>query len=417
MPLVFKNYGGTENKWSSLITSVNVGAAAPVVFEFWSIDSVRGDARSCRQGCIITRYTQPGGQVTLNLGDEADPDIGFLGDGTFLVNVTGGGGQANQGGVLPYWVAQPQPGGHVTRAIHVSTVGKMATSTSGGLPLLGESGATVRPPVNEHTGEMYAPVLFKNYNGWNSGMVLAGVMTTGGRSTDVTVSFFSEGGDFIGSLTDRIARGNHLIIYLPAVQFIPDGFRGIAVIQGVGGGSAADPGIVGIGIAGWANHVHYDRNHAIAYDLIGRAAAAIRTDAIGELPCVAAGFTNCAWAADVEKTGAVTAEGGAGRNTGIRLYNPDANLTGAPALVNVTYIDRSGRIWADANEQVRVAPNQTATVFPLYNNRLPGVFRGTARITAIGNDVIAIANTVDYSVMGRDASGAYNVQYMNGRTH
>jgi hypothetical protein len=29
---------------------------------------------------------------------------------------------------------------------------------------------------------------------------------------------------------------------------------------------------------------------------------------------------------------------------------------------------------------------------------------------------VGIANTVDYSIMGRDASGAYNIQYMNGRT-
>jgi hypothetical protein len=416
MPLVFKNYGGTEAKWSSLLTSVNVGAAAPVVFEFWSMDSVRGDARSCRQSCIITRYTQPGGMVTLNLGDEADPDIAFLGDGTYLVNVTGGGGQANQGGILPYWTAQPPPGGHVTRALHVSVTGRMATSTSGGIPLIGESGATVRPPAGEHLGEAYAPVLFKNYNGWNSGLVVGANQTTGGRSTDISITFLTEGGDFLGTMTDRISRGNHLVIYLPAVQFLPDGYRGIAIVQGTAGGSAADPGIVGIGMSSWAHHVHYDRNHAIAYDLIGRTATAVRTDAIGELPCVAAGFSNCAWAATVEKTGSVDREGGAGRNTGIRLMNPDAFLSGAPALVNITYIDRSGRIWADANEQVRVAPGQTVTVFPLYNNRLPGVFRGTARITAIGNDVIGVANTVDYSIMGRDASGSYNLQYMNGRT-
>jgi hypothetical protein len=131
---------------------------------------------------------------------------------------------------------------------------------------------------------------------------------------------------------------------------------------------------------------------------------------------VSAGFTNCAWVADFEKTSTSTSEGNAGRNTGVRLLNPDPNQTGAPARVTVLYIDRSGLIWADANEQLRIDPNQTATIFPLYNNRLPGVFRGTARIMSVGNSVVGIANTVDYSIMGRDASGAYNIQYMNGRT-
>jgi hypothetical protein len=299
----------------------------------------------------------------------------------------------------------------------VTSTRRRATTIAGSGPQVGESGATVRTGIPENQGELYAPVLFKNYNGWNSGIVLGALVTTGGRSTDVTVSFFTEGGDFLGTLSDRIQRGGHLIVYLPAVQFLPDGFRGVARVAASAGGSAADPGITGTGVVGWANHVHYDRNHAMAYDLIHRTTVGIRVDAIGELPCVAAGFSSCAWAGDVEKTTASTSEGNAGRNTGIRLYNADAQLTGAPAIVTIVYIDRSGRIWADANEQIRVDPNKAVTVFPLYNNRLPGVFRGTARIMAVGNNVVAIANTVDYSVMGRDASGAYNVQYNSGRTH
>jgi hypothetical protein len=416
MPLVYKNWGGTEHKWSSLLVDVNVGLPAPVVFEFWSNDTVRGEARSCRQGCVITRYAQPGGMVMLNLDDETDPDIAMLPNGTFTVMVTGGGGHPNQGGTLAYWVQQPLPGGHVLRALHVTATGKMATSTSGNLQQLGESAAGSRSPWVDNAGESYGPVLFKNYNGWNSGIVVSGTMTSGSRSTDVSISFFTEGGDFVGSLNDRVSRTSNMMIYLPAVQFIPDGYRGFARIHATAGGSSDFPGILGIGISAWANHVHYERNHAMAYDFIGRASADLRTDAVGELPCVSAGFTSCAWVADMEKTVASTEEGNAGRNTGIRLLNVDPNLTGAPARVTVIYIDRSGVIWADANEQFTIAPNQTVTVFPLYNNRLPGVFRGTARIISVGNNVVGIANTVDYSVMGRDASGGYNLQYHNGRT-
>ena len=36
IPLVYKNYGGTENKWSTLLVADNVGDQAPVTFSFRS---------------------------------------------------------------------------------------------------------------------------------------------------------------------------------------------------------------------------------------------------------------------------------------------------------------------------------------------------------------------------------------------
>src|SRR5207302_8131676 len=83
IPLVYKNYGGTENKWSSLLVADNLGDQAPVVFVFRTNDTTRGDARACRIACTITRYANRGGMITLNLGDTTAPDIALHPAGIF----------------------------------------------------------------------------------------------------------------------------------------------------------------------------------------------------------------------------------------------------------------------------------------------------------------------------------------------
>jgi hypothetical protein len=190
------------------------------------------------------------------------------------------------------------------------------------------------------------------------------------------------------------------------------------VINGVIANGAVGVGIENqVALAASVHHVNYDRHGAISYDAIGQTSLALRTDAQGVLPCIPAGFTNCAWAAEIYKTGTVSAQQTVvGTETGVRLMNVDPLLTGAPTQVVVVYIDDSGLVWDTATQRFTIPPFGVHSLFPLYDSQIPEVFRGTMRIMSSGNYVVGVANTIDYTVTDHDAAGAYNIQYNTGRT-
>jgi hypothetical protein len=302
----------------------------------------------------------------------------------------------------------------VISAHHLTVEGKMLadgrTQT-----MLGPSG-NQGPMDAENAGVLYAPLLFKNYNGWSSGLVVTVMTTSGGQSSTATVSFYDEGGQYIGQLSDRLSRAT-MYVYLPAIEFLPDKFRGTAIIH-VGCAGCDFPGFApGFSASSMVNHVNYDRNTAMSYDGIGISAVVNRTEGVGELPCISIGFTTCAWAGDVVKTYTVSRDNvQIGPQTGIRIYNPDPQSFGTPATVVIHFIDDTGVIWNEATQVVTIPPFGVNTIFPMYDARLPEIFSGSVRISASGNYIVGIAQTVDYSASGVDAGGAYNLQYQSGRT-
>lgn len=416
IPLIYRNYGGTEHKWNTMLTLTNMGRATSVVIQLNTADRVVRDARRCAP-CLITKYVQPGGQININFGDDSDPDMRFLPNTTFHATISAGGPLENLAGVLPGAVAPLLTQGFVVSTTHWTVTGKMATSGKG-MQRFGPS-ARFGSEMGENTGALYAPLLFKNMNRWDSAMVLAVGQTSGSVATNLTVSFYNEDGGFVGEVVDRVSSSSPVwYLYLPELEFLPANFRGTAIVRGTQGSSTDLPGaILTPNMFGVVQHVNYDRNAAIGYELVGQSTVAFRTDAQGELPCVSLGFVTCAWVADMKKTGSVDREGTIGAQTGIRIMNVDPLLTGAPAGVTVTYIDASGVMWSEGVSQFVVPPFGVHTVFPLYSGRLPDVFRGTARITSAQNAIVVVANVVDYSITDRDAAGAFNAQYHNGRTY
>jgi hypothetical protein len=276
----------------------------------------------------------------------------------------------------------------------------------------------VGPSDVENTGVLYAPLVFNNSNGWNSGIAIAASNTTGTTALAVDVTFYNEDGGFVGEVTNQMSSSNVAwYLYLPALQFIPDKYRGTAIINGSSANGTTAGTLGGISMAAAVYHVNYDRNAAISYDAIGQSAIAGRTDALGELPCIPLGFTNCAWAAEIYKTGTASARDVVvGTETGIRVQNVDPLLTGAPAQVVAVYIDDSGVIWDTATQRFVIPPFGVHTLFPLYDSQIGETFRGTVRLMSTGNFIVGVANTVDYTVTDHDASGAYNLQYNTGRT-
>jgi hypothetical protein len=471
IPLAFRNYGGTAAKWSSEIVVANLGSGTTVTFTLFSKDTRGNNGCQGGSGCIINRTVNAGGIALLNLGDNSDPDVAQLNDqSTWTVVVSAGVSPANTlvfPGVLPNVL----PAGLTVQAINVSVVGKVATSATGfanntvsGFPtvLNGVLNTNV-PGTGATSGMLILPLLFKNYNcsaadlantqssgtpcGWDSGISVdvTSPLFTGGSSTDYSIGFYDRAGQFLGNASFSVSQGNSTRnVYLPTIAFIPDGYSGSAVVRTA---SNSNPGFpISGNFAVQANHTNYGRNQAIAYNGVDAATASARAEAVGEIPCTSAGFTDCLWVANMRKSASVpssnqvfssgTGNVPTGINTGVRVFNPDipalmtvsqlpgvfpgvltqGATSGSSAIVTMQYSDDSGFIYGTAQEQIAVPALGTATFFPLYNGNLPGVFTGSARITATGNFIVAVANVVDYSVTDHDASGAFNPQYHNGRT-
>jgi hypothetical protein len=416
IPLIYRNYGGTEHKWNTLLTLTNMGRAGTIVIQLNTADRVVRDQRRCAP-CLVTKYVNAGGQININFGDDTDPDMANLPNTTFTATITTGGPAEWNAAVLPGAVAPLLTQGYVVAATHWTVTGKMATSNKG-MQRFGPSNR-FGSPQGENTGGLYAPLVFNNSNRWDSGMVLAAAQTSGSAAANLTVTFYTEGGEFIGELVDRVSSSSPVwYLYLPDIQFLPPNYRGTAIVRATQGSSTDNPGFISPPtVYGIVQHVNYDRNAAISYEMVGQSTLAFRTDAVGELPCVSLGFVTCAWIADMKKTGTQDAQGTMGPMTGIRIMNVDPLLSGAPAGVTIQYVDASGVLWSEGVSQFVVPPFGVHTIFPAYSGRLPDVFRGTARVTSAQNAIAVVANVVDYSITDRDASGAYNAQYHNGRTY
>src|SRR5581483_11646240 len=87
-------------------------------------------------------------------------------------------------------------------------------------------------PDVENTGHLYLPLVFNNSNGWNSGIAIAASNTTGSTAVATDVTFYDEDGGFVGEVSNRLSSSAAAwYIYLPALQFLPDKYRGTVMIN------------------------------------------------------------------------------------------------------------------------------------------------------------------------------------------
>jgi hypothetical protein len=459
LPVVFKNYGGGVHKWNSVISACmtrNIlpgvggvqqtsGAGQPVVFAFAAMDQTPSVSQF---GPLyqVTRAVNPGGCAVINLG-RPDPDdvelggIGNLPDGTYSVYVRSTGGT-----LIPLpTVNSNRPGAFFASTINYTTTGKMATAFNGSL---GSAGETAAGGALANVRQVYGGLVFKRYNDWNSGVVLSHPGTA--QNMDTTITFYGEDGTVVGTMFDRINNQTSRAYYLPTLPIqIPDGFRGAVIASG----QATDvtpfpfftPGTnlgVNSRLAGGAHHVNYERNQAMSYNLtigdhIALPTAANQTSFINPClnnpnvglipggvvlnPLLPAGSQNpgtlraCLAVPALERAVAAR-DTPNGPTTGIRLYHPDVDRTGRPAVVNLTYVDASGVFQNESLTQLVIPPFGTATVFVGADTRLPDFFTGTAIVTS-DVPLVGFANVVDYSVNTRDGSWAYNLPNQRGFTN
>lgn len=206
-----------------------------------------------------------------------------------------------------------------------------------------------------------APIIFKEYNGWSTGIQ---VQNLGSEPTRVEVEYLDGDGTTVATEAATIAPMASRTFYQPANAELPAGFAGSARVQSLD----EQP------LAVLVNEVRADGS-AMAYP--GAAAGAERLD----VPLLFKHYN--------------------GWDTGLQLFN----LGEAPATVQVTYQTNAQPL----AESLTIASGTAATVYQPANSRLPEGYVGSAtvvgqrgaRLVGVVNEVRADARTaMNYGVGG-----------------
>lgn len=207
------------------------------------------------------------------------------------------------------------------------------------------------------------PLLYRNFNGWNSGVQ---VQNLGPQPATVRATYIrsnAPGGPW--QEEKAVPPGSSATFYLPASPGVPDGFVGSATLESVNG----QP------ITALVNNINYASGTGSGYNAFGAAGTTPRISA----PLIYKNYN--------------------GWSTGIQVQN----LGPAPAPIRVTYYKQGGGTFAD---QQTAPPNASVTFYLPGKADLPDNFVGSALIeSAAGVPIVAIVNSTNY---GRGVSGAYS---------
>jgi hypothetical protein len=258
-----------------------------------------------------------------------------------------------------------------------------------------------RPLAHDQTLQ-YAPLIFRQYHDWNTGISVAN--TDDENWNTVTISYYAPGRSRVGEERLTIPPGGMDYIYTPGGDWMAlDGqFVGSARISGTTGYHAAIDQVK-------YRSTEQDRGQAMSYvleDRIGHFHRRVPSPALsGEinqgdvlaLPLIQKGDSDT----------------GYGDSTGIQLFN--TSLTNAVNL-SVMFYDEHGQpavpsmYGGSASPMlVTLAPSQSNTIYTFDLAGIPDGFRGSVALEVISGSggVVGISNSVNYEVDG-DGSAAFS---------
>jgi hypothetical protein len=239
--------------------------------------------------------------------------------------------------------------------------------------------SNVGQPFNEAEEEVFAPLIFDRYNGWNTGISIVNLNDV--VDANVTITFYNLAGAPAGSATLRLRPRAVEWIYRPNLTNL--GLMSVAQARIV-----AD-----VPIAVAVDQVKYvgadaDTGHAMSYN----------AQTGGEdlaLPL----FQNAGTSNDI---------------SGIAIYNPN----NSNADVTVEVYSRTGFLWATFD--YTISANGAAIIYaPTDLPELPGGFVGNVYISS-DEEVVAVSNNVAYADVPAanrgpqfDGSAAFNMAVLD----
>jgi hypothetical protein len=259
---------------------------------------------------------------------------------------------------------------------------------------------------------MAAPLVFQNYNGWNTGINVANISEL---TNTVTVTWVGPTGNVVGSDELTIPAKAMEYIYRPTTQDLglSSGFVGAAVLTSLLPFHAA------------IDEVKYS---GTGQD-VGQAMSYIATDAGASTPfefnieqCAIQDSISCfenlkygiapssSWPSLnvplIQKGNPLT---GLGDTSGINLFNSSAS---DPSTDWVWFNQPSGALAAptlNSPYEITLGPLNTATIYTMDFSEMSAGFQGSASIYPVAGagTIFGVSNNVNYAVQG-DGSAVYN---------
>jgi hypothetical protein len=248
--------------------------------------------------------------------------------------------------------------------------------------------------LDSMTDEQVAPLIFQNYNNWNSGISVANLDEE--DPATVNIAYVTPGGSQVGADQITIPARGMEFVYTPASQDLNvDGFVGAAVITSANGQNiqVAVDQVKYDGVGG-------DVGDAMSYVTEGQ--NAVEGEALA-LPLV-------------QKGNPAT---GLGDTTGVQLFNADAQNS---IEFSVFFLDSTGNFVAPtlnpaAPITVSLSGHQGYTLYTHNYSEMPAGFQGSLAVDFIQGDgeLAAVSNNVNYAVNG-DGATVFNLIMIGSQT-
>jgi hypothetical protein len=242
-----------------------------------------------------------------------------------------------------------------------------------------------RPVINGGNGgpqtTSYAPLVFQNYNFWNTGISVANLDDN--NSNTVTVSYFTPGGSQVGTEQLTIPPRGMEFVFTPGSQNLGlDGNIGAAVISGTTSLQAA---VDQVKYFGGDEEVGDAMSYVTDHDPAD-------SDEILALPLV-------------QKGNPAT---GLGDTSGVQFFNPQPATS---ASFDVDFYDTTGNLVAptlNTSLSFSLSGHQGVTVYTHNYSEMPAGFQGSLIADVTSGELTAVSNNVNYAVQN-DGAAAFNL--------
>jgi hypothetical protein len=387
----------TNDGWNSVIHVSNIDSSSPsaagVTLKFYSTDQ-QGVFSSEHHGAEFTEYLDPGETLTFDLKERGFPE-NWVGS-AWIVSDYSMAASVNR--------VKPETDMVITNTAAPSVEaitaldGFTQSDGPGDPPAFNVPGDWDTPPVilqeshqevhNEASSryEMFGPLVFRNYNGWNTGISVVNIAE---QTNDVDITFYGTGGGaaiFQDSLT--ISPKGQDFVYIPNDPELhgSDGFVGSVML------SSDKPFHASI------DQIKYGTGEAMSY---------IATAAGAEVNPNEVGYQQSLSLPLVQKGSPMT---GLGDTTGIQLFNTDPNHS---VQVAIEFRNAAGNLsqpTSNAPMTMTLQPYQNMTLYTMSFSGMLSGFTGSAVITPISGEgrVVGVSNNVNYDVQG-DGAVAFNM--------
>ena len=243
-----------------------------------------------------------------------------------------------------------------------------------------------RPVINggEQGGPQstsYAPLVFQNYNFWNTGISIANLDDD--NSNTVTVSYFTAGGSQVGTEQLTIPPRGMEFVFTPGSQNLGlDGNVGAAVLSGT---TALQAAVDQVKYFGGDEEVGDAMSYVTDHD-------PANSDEILALPLV-------------QKGNPAT---GLGDTSGVQFFNPQPATS---ASFDVEFFDTTGNEVAPTLNtplSFNLSGHQGVTVYTHNYSEMPAGFQGSLIADVTSGELTAVSNNVNYDVQN-DGAVAFNL--------